>query len=313
MKKIAFLFLIYDIINLEDLWYIFFNNVDKNKYTIYIHYKNNVRLKYFETYKLKKCIETKYADISIVYAQNLLLSEALKDENNQHFIFVSNSCVPFKNFQYIYDTLSPEKSYFNLMSKKFFIGNYKHLSKYIKKQNIQKASQWCILNRKHSILMIMVMKNEYYLNTYKIVHAADEVCYITNIFVNNLQNEIIVTNFLATGATTFTNWSDMVNNYKFLVKNTTKEKAILKSYDTISQEELQLIINSSSLFGRKFNRECKNFFNNPSYLNMFDLTNLKIENIFSDTDTYTLTTDSMNSHRFNTNKNNNSFLLKLKF
>ena len=114
MKKIAFLFLIYDILNLEELWNKFFLNVDKNKYTIYIHYKNNVTLKYFEQYKLKNCIETKYADISLVCAQNILLEEALKDENNEHFIFLSNSCVPFKNFEFIYNKLSTYKSYFNI-------------------------------------------------------------------------------------------------------------------------------------------------------------------------------------------------------
>ena len=48
MKKIAFCFLIYDIINHEELWNIFFKNVDANKYTIYIHYKFNKPLKYFE-------------------------------------------------------------------------------------------------------------------------------------------------------------------------------------------------------------------------------------------------------------------------
>ena len=51
----------------------FFLNIDKNKYTIYIHFKNNVSLKYFEQYKLKNCIETQYADISLVCAQNILL------------------------------------------------------------------------------------------------------------------------------------------------------------------------------------------------------------------------------------------------
>ncbi len=38
-KKIAFCFLIYDKINQETLWYDWFKNVDKNKYNIYIHYK----------------------------------------------------------------------------------------------------------------------------------------------------------------------------------------------------------------------------------------------------------------------------------
>ena len=30
------------------LWNTFFENIDENKYTIYIHYKNNKPLKYFE-------------------------------------------------------------------------------------------------------------------------------------------------------------------------------------------------------------------------------------------------------------------------
>ena len=53
MKKIAFCFVIYDIINYEELWNMFFQNVDTNKYNIYIHYKTNTPLKYFEKYKLK--------------------------------------------------------------------------------------------------------------------------------------------------------------------------------------------------------------------------------------------------------------------
>jgi hypothetical protein len=40
--KIAFLFFIYDTINNYTLWEYFFNNIDKSKYNIYIHYKNNV-------------------------------------------------------------------------------------------------------------------------------------------------------------------------------------------------------------------------------------------------------------------------------
>ena len=63
MKSIAFLFLIYDIINAEKLWYDFFKNVDKSKYTIYIHYKKNVTLKYFNDYKLDKCLQTKWGDM----------------------------------------------------------------------------------------------------------------------------------------------------------------------------------------------------------------------------------------------------------
>ena len=48
MKKLAFLFIIYDEILHEDLWWNFFKNVDPNKFSIYIHFKEQKPLKYFE-------------------------------------------------------------------------------------------------------------------------------------------------------------------------------------------------------------------------------------------------------------------------
>ena len=56
MEKIAFLFLIYDCINHEHLWKAFFNNISTEKYSIYIHYKVNKPLKYFEQQNLQNCI-----------------------------------------------------------------------------------------------------------------------------------------------------------------------------------------------------------------------------------------------------------------
>ena len=113
MKKIAFCFLIYDTIHHEDLWKLFFDRVDPSKYSIYIHYKHNVPLHYFDAYKLPHCIDTTYADCSIVHAQNVLLEHALREEDNQHFIFLSQSCIPLKHFNYIYHHLDHTVSYFN--------------------------------------------------------------------------------------------------------------------------------------------------------------------------------------------------------
>jgi hypothetical protein len=259
MKKIAFLFLIYDILNLEELWRNFFLNVDKNKYTIYIHFKNNVPLKYFEQYKLKNCIETIYADISLVCAQNILLEEALKDKNNEHFIFLSNSCVPFKNFEFIYNKLSIDKSYFNIMLQECWFPRCDCILNNIEVKNIQKSSQWCILNRKHSEIIISYSDTEY-IKLYKNVYAPDEIFYITTIFINNLQEEIITTPNSANNATTFTNWSDM--DYAF------PSSEGLKNYTFISEEEIHHLINSDCLFGRKFHIDCLDCFCKEFYLKL---------------------------------------------
>lgn len=252
MKKIVLCFLIYDVINHEEVWNIFLSNVDKNKYNIYIHYKTNKPLKYFENYKLKNCIETSYGDISLVKAQNLLLEEALKNNDNSHFIFISNSCIPLKSFNHLYNFLNEDYSYFNMAKHETCFPRCDHALNYIDKKYIQKASQWSILNRKHAKLML---EDDKYLEWFK--NVPDEHSYITNIFVNNLQNEIITTSNLANDATTFTNWTGM--DYKY------PSEYGLKNYSMISEEELVYLLNSKCLFGRKFNIECD--LSLPYYIN----------------------------------------------
>jgi len=257
MKKIAFCFLIYDIINHEEIWNIFFKNIDTNKYNIYIHYKTNVPLKYFEEYKLKNCINTQWGHISLVKAQNILYTEALKDTQNEHFINISGSCIPLKSFDFIYNYLSTNSSYFNMMDIKghnFLRCN--DLLKYINKDYIKKSSQWCILNRKHTIKMI---DNVDYIEWYSKMSCPDEHCYITNIYRYNLQDEIITTEGFKCEATTF------VDHTPFHCHP--------KSFNEISDNDLIYLLQSKSLFARKFDKEC-NLLDNNKYINLISTLKL---------------------------------------
>jgi hypothetical protein len=253
MKRIAFCFLIYDIINHEELWHLFFKTIDVKKYTIYIHYKINVPLKYFEKYKLKNCIQTRYAHISLVEAQNLLLETAVNDGNDQ-FIFISNSCIPLKSFKYIYDYLNENYSYFNIAEHSSCFPRCNSVLQYIKKEHIQKASQWCILNKKHAKIII---DDKRYIRWFNTISTPDEHCYISLLYYNTLQNELITTPNIATG-TTFINWEGMDYIYVSI--------SGLKNYNSISDEELEYLLDSKSLFGRKFTRECE-LIKNTRYLN----------------------------------------------
>lgn len=263
MNKIAFLFLIYDIINHENIWFQFFNGISKNKYNIYIHYKTDDKLEFFNDYKLNinKTINTKYADISIVKAQNILIKEALKDKSNTHFIFLSGSCIPLKSFNYIYNILDVKYSYFHIADPDDCFPDCEVALKYIQKIHINKASQWCILNRPHSELLIKGAENNESANNYLIwfkdTYAPDELCYISYlsyIFNKNnsnlLSKEIISTSYTSEPevATTFANWEDM--NYKYASERE------LKNYKNISEEELTHLLRSKSLFGRKFKPSC---------------------------------------------------------
>jgi len=241
-KKIAFCFLIYDTINNESLWNDFFNKVNRQKYQIHIHYKFNKSMKFFDKYKLDNTIETKYGDISLVHAQNLLIKEALKDKSITHIIFLSNSCIPVKSFDHVYNFLDINKSYFNKSPDHQVFPKCDSIKKYVSETNIKKGAQWCILNRKHAEVIV---NNEQYLDYFKDICAADENVYITTLYDQNLSNELILTNNISLNATTFINWSDM--DYKYI------DHEGLKTYNTISKEEMNLIKQSKSLFARKFN------------------------------------------------------------
>jgi hypothetical protein len=272
MNKIAFLFLLYDIINHENIWFQFFNGINKNKYNIYIHYKTDNKLEFFNDYKLNinKTINTKYADISIVKAQNILIKDALKDKSNKHFIFLSGSCIPLKSFNYIYNNLDVKYSYFHIADPDDCFPDCEVALKYIPKIHINKASQWCILNRPHSELLIKGAENTDIANNYLIwfkdTYAPDELCYISYlsyIFNKNnsnlLSKEIISTSYTSEPevATTFANWEDM--NYKYASERE------LKNYKNISEEELTHLLRSKSLFGRKFKPSCYYSLNKKFY------------------------------------------------
>jgi hypothetical protein len=256
MKKIAFCFLIYDTINHEELWNLFFQHVDKNKYAIYIHYKYNNPLTYFESYKLSNCIETKYADVSLTHAHNLLFKQAY-DDGCDKMINVSQSCIPFKNFDYIYDFLTKDDfSHFNIMPQSQCFPRCNSLLKYYDISTIQKSSEWFILNR--NICKKVIDENIDKINKeYNFMWAPEEIYFIMQVFKYQLQNEIVTPPNPANDATTFTNWEGMDYTYP--------STSGLKNYSSITDEELYYLMNSKCLFGRKFNKEC--ILNNKMYIN----------------------------------------------
>ena len=251
-KKIAFCFLIYDKINQEDLWYKWLKNVDKNKYNIYIHYKENKPLKYFEKYKIKENIPTEYGKSSIVNAHNLLFKNALND-NNYKIISLSQSCIPVKSFDYIYNFLTKDNlGHFNIGPHSQNFPRCNKLLKYYDKNTIQKSSNWFILNKK--ITKIILNNNKHTIDKiYKNISYPEEHYFITTIFDNNLQNQIKTTSNLAY-STTFTGWTDM-DDYKVFNKSKLS-KNYPNEYDKICNEELEYLVNSKSLFARKFNEKC---------------------------------------------------------
>lgn len=259
-KKIALCFLIYDKINHEQIWYNWLKNIDKNKYTIYIHYKENKPLKYFEKYKIDS-IDTCWGCLSIVLAQNKILQKAIKDNKNEHFIWLSGSCIPLKSFNYIYNYLDINKSYYNIAPDSQVFPRCNKLLQFFKKEDIKKANMASIINRKHANLFIN--NNNNISVWFKNINNIDEHVYITLLYHNNLQNELVLTPNIAAGAIIFAQWKDM-SNYKNFKKS---KKQNDYTYINICKEELEYLINSDSLFGRKFTKDCTGLENLIDYIN----------------------------------------------
>lgn len=249
-QKVAFLFLIYDEINNQDLWIQFFKGIDRSKYSIYIHYKHDQDLKEFNDYKLKNCIPTNWGDLSLIKAQNVLLKEAIKDPLNKHFIFLSNSCVPLKPFNVIYDKLCNynNKSFIHKANDNQVFPRYEHILNFTQKDNIKKQSQWCILCRKH--VDILLRDENIYMNWYSGVPIPDESVYITYLTSQKCNDELIITENNEKH-TTFINWYE---DYKFSYNH----NGLPKVYNSISIDEINFLLSSPCFFARKFTKDFEN-------------------------------------------------------
>lgn len=255
-KRLGFCFLIYDKINHEDLWYDFFKNIDRSKYEIFIYFKTDKPLKYFENFKLKNCIEpkkncieTSWGDYKISLAQNLMMKKGIK--KCSHFIFLSGSCIPLKNFDYIYEYLDNDFSYFNKAPDEQVFPRCNYVLNYIDKKYIKKANTNAIINNSHARIII---NNEDLLKKwFSNVNNADEHCHITLLYYFGKENELKLTdNTSYSGATTFAAWEDMKDFMTF--PKSIKSNAY--TYEMISKDELTYLINSPCLFGRKFTEKC---------------------------------------------------------
>jgi hypothetical protein len=212
-------------------------------------------LKYFENYRLKQCIDTQWADISLVHASNILFRTAYNDDSdNYKFVLVSNSCIPLKSFSHIYNQLTQDnKSYFNLFPKEQIdvqsiggVTKQNELLKRIPREKIGKSHQWTILNRTIVEKVAFINKKEIDELFYGVL-APDEFYYLTMTKLTKADTEDSIKYFHNDPlATTFTFWRGMNYKYEHDIDGT------LFTFHEIDEDELNYLLESYPLFGRKF-------------------------------------------------------------
>ena len=243
-NKIALCFLTYDKLSQPELWSKF---IDFEKYNIYIHSKYNFEGE-FSNYQIPNKIETKWGHVSLIKATMLLFEEALKLEENKFFILLSDKCIPLYNSDIIYNKIF---NYNNNILKTWkndsddmidwFNMRFDYIQKdFFDKNDFYGQSQWMILKRD---TVIFFLDNDYtYIYGNEII-VPDET-YFVNIMnkfnINYINKQITFVNFEE---------RDNINNPKM--------------YHDLTNEQINKIIKTDSLFMRKVSKDCIL----PSYFN----------------------------------------------
>lgn len=159
MFKIAFLFLTISNINHENYWRDFFRG-HEDTYNIYVHAKESVsNQSWFKQFELPYKLENTWA--RTMKCQIGMLKEALKNSDNQMFIFCSHNTIPLQSLDMIYhELMSSKKSVFRYEKNPHTDPNNKdayqsyRVLKPIPEAKQYKNTQWVILNRKHAQMMV---------------------------------------------------------------------------------------------------------------------------------------------------------------
>ena len=149
MKKIALCFLTYGNLSKSKFWNdLLDSNLDK--FNIYIHNKKKFKDNNFEKYCLKKTVDTQWGHSSLVKATLTMFKDAIKNIDNEHFLLLSDTCIPLYPLDYIYSEIFKENNNLIYVQNKTNVARYdkKMLDKiFLKRSNFCKQSQWMCLTR----------------------------------------------------------------------------------------------------------------------------------------------------------------------
>ena len=245
--KLGFLFLCKNDIHQLQLWLEFFkNNYDKCNIYIHSYDQDNITQDFVKKYHIDKVLPTGWGDIyePISYCMNMSIQN-----NDYKLVLLSESTIPTKPFNYIYDYLTKDdKGYLSYnMTNQFVVtmqtNRYKNNCKNIK--GFEKAidfshwyynETWITFNKEMmEIILEDITKSNYY-SYFKYAFVYDENY---PIYLYSLYDKL---DLFHNSNITYVNW------------NTQEVDGIKhpKSYEAIDEGLLNILSNPNILFARKF-------------------------------------------------------------
>jgi hypothetical protein len=242
--KLGFLFLCKNNINQLQLWLDFFkNNYDKCNIYIHSYDQENITQDFIKKYHIDKVLDTGWGDIYDVvrYVMNISIKN-----NDYKLILLSESNIPTKSFDYIYNYLTKDnKGYLNYDTTSDYLTNMKIRRYNLNCKNVKEFKEnidfshwyineaWIIFNKE--MIKIIVNDDKYHI-IFKNCFCPDENY---PIYLYSLYNKLDLFNNIKT---TYTNWN---TNY-------INGKKHPKLYEDIDDELLKELSNHNILFARKF-------------------------------------------------------------
>ena len=187
---------------------------------------------YFKDHRIDNIVPTTWS--IHVRAWQVLIQEALKDPENEKFVFVSESCVPLYTLNHIYDVLMQYPYTYMAYSKPWWLSSNPREIYELNPEHRYGSSEWMILNRKHAEI---VAKDK---GVIRIVsrHYNDQESYFPILLsIHNCLGEVFNHSF------TYANWQYASNNGG--------SPYVFKEYDESSEELIEDAYNIGCLFLRK--------------------------------------------------------------
>jgi hypothetical protein len=240
--KLALCFLIIEQIECESVWAEWLKG-NEDKVLIFIHSKHKFKptTDFFRTQShIVETVPTSWGGYGLVEATLKLFENALDfSEENMRLILVSETTVPVKKFQYVYNFLSNDgRSFIFECEREQRFPRYLNIAKTLRHNCVAKHSQWIILNRRH--VQILLNASSTIERIYSKIWVPDESWALT--FLNYLnESEDVCIDLI----TTYVNWT---------------KKNIGSPY-TFSEIPMDLfkkiLLEPSYLFARKFVSDSK--------------------------------------------------------
>ncbi|OAY69514.1 hypothetical protein ACMD2_24131 [Ananas comosus] len=270
-QKIAFMFLTPGTLPFEKLWEKFLLG-HEGRFSIYVHASREkpVHVSPFFVGRDIRSQKVEWGKISMIDAERRLLANALQDPDNQHFVLLSDSCVPLHNFDYVYNYLMGTNiSFIDCFKDPGPHGNARytaHMMPEIAEGDFRKGSQWFSIKRQHALLIVA---DSLYYNKFKLYCKPGfegRNCYADEHYLPTLFYMVDPTG-IANWSVTHVDWSEGKWHPKaYRAKDITYE--LLKNITSIDQsfhvtsDEKRLVMQKPCmwngmkrpcyLFGRKF-------------------------------------------------------------